>query len=141
MSENFNQSQFTLNSAQQPMLVPNLGQGYSNGNTTPVQSPAQVLAANPRAVASCTVTLSTNPTDGDVLTLTLTNPVLPSGSLAVNFTAASDTTTTAAAKLAAALTSNLTAMSYRIYGTSLANVLTVNELGPVGNFTQVTFSS
>lgn len=132
---------FFSKSAQNPMLVPNLGQGYSNGLATPSLSPAEVLVLNPRAAASSTLTFTTSPTNGDVLSVTLTNPVLPGGSLVASITASSDTAITVASKLAAAITSSLVAMQYNIYGTALGNVLTVNELGPVGNLTQVTFSS
>lgn len=128
-------------SAQNPILVPLLYQGYSNGLTELGQNPAAILAKFPRVAAYSTLTFSTNPTDDDVSTLTLTNSVLPGGSLSVSSTASSDTTTTLAAKLAAALSLNATAMACQIVGTSLANVLTVHELGPVGNLTEVTFSS
>lgn len=128
-------------SAQNPILVPLLYQGYSNGLTELGQNPASILAKFPRVAATETLTFSTNPTDADVSTLTLTSPVLPGGSLSVTSTASSDTTTTVAAKLAAALSLNATAMAFQIVGTSLANVLTIHELGPVGNLTQVSFSS
>ena len=134
-------SMYFENSAQNPMLVPNLGQGYSNGLATPSLSPAQVLVLNPRTPASSTLTFTTSPTDADVLSVTLTNPVLPGGSLVASFIASSDTAITAASKLAGAITSSLVAMQYNIYATALANVLAVHELGPVGNLTQVTFSS
>lgn len=132
---------FFSKSAQNPLLVPNLGQGYSNGLATPVLSAAEVLALNPRVVATSTVTLTGSPANGDVLSLTLSNPVLPGGALVVSFTASSDTAITSASKLAAALTSSLVAMQYNIYGTALGDVLTVNELGPIGNLTQVSFHS
>lgn len=138
MSESFTQP---LPNAQNPLLTPNFSQYASAGLVSLAQSPADVLAANPRVAATETVTLSTNPTNADVLTLTLSNPTLPSGSLAVSITASSDTTTTAAARLAAALSLNSVAMNHNIVGTSLANVLTVHQSGPVGNFTQIVFQS
>lgn len=139
MVVNFNQN--AVPNAQNPTLMPNVDQAVSHATGTVLQNPFKFLQSNPRAAALCAVTLSTNPTDGDVLTLTLSNPVLNGGSLAVSVTAASDTTTTAAAKLAAALTSNIAAMGRQIFGTSLANVVTVNQMGPVGNSTEVAFSS
>lgn len=129
-------------SAQNPMLVPQLGQGTTNGNVTFVQSPAQVLAANPRVAASCAGTLSTNPSNGDILTLTVSNNVFPGGAIVINYTASSDTVITVAAHLASALTSNSVAQAFQVFGTSAGtDVFTVNELGPVGNFTALSFSS
>lgn len=138
MTVNF---QNPLPNAQNPTLMPNVDQAVSHATGTVLQNPGQFLVSNPRVAAVCDVTLSTNPTNGDVLTLTLTNPVLVGGSLSVSFTASSDTTTTAAAKLAAALTSNAAAMGRQIFGTCLANVLTVHQMGPVGNSTALSFAS
>lgn len=138
MSESF--TSFFPNT-QNPVLLPNVSQYLAAGNVSIPVDPSGFLAQYPRAAASSTLTFSTNPTDADVSTLTLTNPALPGGSLSVSSTASSDTTTTLAAKLAAALSLNATAMAWQIVGTSLANVLTVHELGPVGNLTQVSFAS
>src|SRR5665213_2130148 len=131
----------SLPNGQNPLLTPNFSQYSSAGLVSIAQSPADVLAANPRVAATETLTLSTNPTNADVLTLTLSNPTLPNGSLAVSVTASSDTNITAAAKLAAALSLNSVAVSHNIVGTSLSNVLSVHQSGPVGNFTQVAFHS
>jgi hypothetical protein len=128
-------------SAQNPILVPLLYQGRSNGLTELGQSPAQVLANFPRVAATSTLTFSTNPTNGDTLTLTVHNLVFPGNSFTASFIASSDTTTTAAAKLAAALNLSANGMAFQVVGTSLANVLTVHEFGPVGNLTQVSFHS
>ena len=131
-----------LSNAGNPMLLPNLNLSTDSGNQLNAQSPAQALLANPRVAAVNAVTLVTNPTNGDVLTLTVANKVLPGGSLAVSVTASSDTAITAAGKLAAALTSNLVAMAYNLFATSAGTAeFTVNELGPVGNSSSLTFAS
>lgn len=125
-----------------PTLLPNLNSTTAAGGVLVGQTPAELLAANPRVAATDVGTLTTNPTDGDVLTLTVTNNVLPGGSLAVSVTAASDTVITAAAKLASALTSSLTAHMYDLFGTSKGDdTFTVNELGPVGNASVLSFAS
>lgn len=139
MSENLNT---VLPNAQNPTLLPNFSQYSSAGLVSIAQSPAQRLLATPRVAASDVGTLTTDPTDADVLTLTVSNPVLPSGSFSVSITAASDTVITAAAKLASAITSSLVAMAYQIYGTSVGDdTFTVNELGPVGNYSTLSFGS
>lgn len=125
-----------------PMLLPNLNSSTAAGGVLQGQSPAQLLVTFPRVAATDVGTLTTNPADDDVLTLTVTNLVLPGGSLSVSITAASDTVITAAAKLASALTSNATAHMYDLFGTSVGNdTFTVNQLGPVGNSSTLSFAS
>jgi hypothetical protein len=138
MTVNFS---YPLPNAQNPTLLPNVDQAVSNATGGAKLNPWQFLTANPRVAAVGSLTLSTNPTNEDVLTLTLLNPVLPGGSLAVSISASSDTTTTAAARLAAALTSNRIAMARQIFGSSLGAVLNVNQMGPVGNSTKLQFAS
>lgn len=126
-------------SAQNPMLVPNLGQGQSNGLTGPVLSPAQVLAGNNRVVATNVVTVGGTAHLADVFTLTLTNHVFPNGALVFTYTVGeSDVLGSITSELANAINSSLSAEFFQLFATVSGDTLTVNQRGPVGNITVVT---
>lgn len=139
MAEN-NQGILPLD-ANNPTLIPNSSQSSVSGNTTILQSPAQLLAANPRVAAHATATVGGSVANDDVLNLTVNNPVLPSGAVTVSVTASgADTDATLAASLANAINSNSVLRGFDIFATVAAAVVTVNHNGPVGNLTTLTES-
>lgn len=71
------------------------------------------------------VALTTNPTDGDTLSLTFKNPLLPAGQKVVSIVAASDTTTTAAAKLAAAVNADTDLQALQIQATTTTATINI----------------
>jgi hypothetical protein len=128
--------------AQNPLLTPNFSQYASAGLVSIAQSPADVLAANPRVAATNAVTIGGSVTTGNTVTLTVTNPVL-GGSHSVSYTTvAEDTVALIASHLANSLTKLFLNTVYQgqVFGTAVGAVVTVNQLGPVGNHTVVTGS-
>jgi len=139
MSENFNPS--LPPNAQNPSFFPNWDQPSQQGYTTALLSVSAYLAANPQVAATDTIAVSGSATNADVISLVITNPVLPNGSVTVTSTSVtSDTNAMVAERLAAAINSNATLRSYNFFATSLNGVVTLNELGPVGNFTSLSYS-
>jgi hypothetical protein len=129
------------NPSQNPTLLPNFSQAVSLGKTLVTQSPAQLLAANARVSASLALTVGSSVSADDILNVVLSNPVFPSGSIALTVTATSDDTdATLAEELAAQINTNLLCRQYDVVATSLAGVLTLLQDGPVGNSTAVTTS-
>lgn len=82
-----------------------------------------------------TATIGGSVVNGDTLVLTITNRLLPTGSVALTISiVGADTTTTIAAKLVAAINANLPCASINLKATNLAAVvsMTVNaNVGPV----------
>ncbi len=122
-----------------PYLLPRWYGAVAMGSQIGYQSPEAFLAANPRSDATGSVTIGGAVTAGDTIELTLTNAVLPGGSVSVTYTVlAADTVTTIAAALAGLIAANQTCRAFGISasvgGTNDA-VITVAYGGPVGNFT------
>jgi hypothetical protein len=84
------------------------------------QSPEAFLAANPRADATCVYTISGTPGAGDIVAITLTNPLLPGGALPVSYTALGAISVAVfAAEVAKVINANQTA---RAFGVSASTV-------------------
>ena len=126
-----------------PLLLPRwylaLSSTASNSGVDQVinTSPEAYLAANPRADATGVVTISGTPGTGDIVALTLTNKVLPGGSLTVSYTAPSAITVAVyAAELAKLFNANQVARAFGITASTIGTgVLTIAYNGPVGNYT------
>lgn len=118
-----------------PTLIPNFDQVVASGAGTFDQvAPATYLASNPRANATATATLGGTVTSGDVLTLTLSNPIFPNGLISHSITAGgSDTLNSLAEAFAKAFNDDTTAQQYGIDVDGVAAVLTFNWPGQVGN--------
>jgi hypothetical protein len=137
MSENF--TGLSPANAQNPFLLPNLSQLVSAGPVSVLQSPATLLAANPRVPATNVVTIGGTAHLADVFTLTLTNPVFLNGSLSYTYTVGeSDTLVIITNALVNAINSSLSSAQYQIFATVSGDTFTVNQRGPIGNFTVVT---
>lgn len=89
---------------------------------------ADIYATNqPDAKNSQTVTVGGTVTNGDAASLTFANPNLPNGTASVSYPiTGSDTTTTIATGLAAAILANQTLTALGFSATSLANAVTVS---------------
>lgn len=99
-----------------------------NGQVVPL-TPAEQLTAHARATATATITVG-----GTITNLDKLRARLKSGAFEVDVTAAltgSDTTTTAAAKLAAAINGDATLRSLGYAASSLAAVCTLTGSGPI----------
>lgn len=95
---------------------------------------ASFMTRYPRTFASATATVANSVATNDELYLTLSLPALPSGAVTVSAVAGgSDTDTTLAQKLAAAICNNSILHSYGVYATSLNGVVTINWPGLLGN--------
>jgi hypothetical protein len=126
-----------------PTLIPNFYPNYMNssGTTMDAMSPAQYMANNPATAASATATIAGTITAGDTVTLKVTQPQLPGGSVSYTYTVVtSDTVQDVAEGLASGLDLALTnagaAQAYVETGdTTLASeaVVTVYWTGQMGN--------
>ncbi len=132
------------NSRQSPTLLPNFSiNAGSNGRGMLKLSPAQFLLANPRVSASATATVGGTAASGDIVTVTLSNPIwknpnlgISGGSVTVTYTlGASDTLDSVAEGLASAI--NSSAAAPFVVATAELAVLTISWPGPVGNFTTI----
>jgi hypothetical protein len=130
------------NSRQSPTLLPNFSMPVgSNGRGLQKLSPAQFLVNYPRVNATATATVGGTAASGDIVTVTLTNPVwknpnlgISGGSVTVSFTlGASDTLASTAEALASLI--NESAAAPFVTATASEAVLTISWPGPVGNFT------
>jgi len=126
-----------------PTLLPNFGQALIYDEADPTMppsiqtaSPAQNLAANPRANASATATIGGSVTTGDILTIEMQNTVFPGGVISHTYTTVGgDTVTTIAEALAALFDNDPIAQGFNVETTVAGAVITFNHAGPVGNFT------
>lgn len=103
------------------------------------EPPSQFISRFVRAFASITITITGSISNNDQLQVNVTLPAI--GTISKTITATgSDTTTTLAQKIAKALSDDSTLRAYRTYANSLANVVTFNWPGPLGNFVTLTQS-
>lgn len=130
--------------SQSPTLLPNFSINVgSDGRGLLKVSPAQFLAQNPRTNATVTATVGGTAASGDVVTVTLTNPVwnngnlgITGGAVTVTYTlSGTDTLDSVAEELATLI--NTSAAAPFVIATATAAVLTISWPGPVGNFTTV----
>lgn len=135
-----------------PTLIPQFyasvagANGVKNGNLNSTAlsptSPAGFAAANPRTEATVTATITGTVATSDKITLTVTQPQLPGGSLSANYTTvAGDTLAIFAEQLATALNkvfqqNNLLGL---LWATAAEGVVTVNWDGPLGNFAVLSY--
>jgi len=123
-----------------PTLVPNFYPttavtGAPNGTQVmQTQSPAAILAANPRVASTATITVAGTPTQNDVITVTITLGTLPGGVHAVTYTVgATPSATTIAVGIAAAINNDATFQAAGISATNVAGVVTVSQGSAIGN--------
>lgn len=120
-----------------PLLLPRWYSALSVGaGQVGYLSPEAYLAANPRADASDTLTITGTPGAGDIVAVTLTNPILPNGALTLTYTVSgSPTVTQVAAGIVALINASQTCRAFGIVAENAAGVITVYHNGPMGNFT------
>lgn len=126
-----------------PTLIPNFfGSVVNLDGTMSAKSPADMVAANPRTLATATLTIGGTITAADTVTMTLTQSQLPSGSESVTHTViTAETVQDVAESLSSQLNQALRAagVASAIYATTgydtVAHeaIVTVNWEGPLGN--------
>lgn len=125
-----------------PTLVPNFYRPVANGNTLDLDSPATYLAANVRADATMTATIGGSATSGDVVAISVTNPVFggtPYGNLVpaqighVFTVGVSDTLDTIADGLADLFNNDALAQQAGLRADVVGAVITFHWNGPIGN--------
>lgn len=122
-------------SAENPSLLPQFDP-VAGGSAFDFVAVATFLQQNPRASATATATLGGSVTANDTVAAALSNLAFPNGGVVVTVGAGgSDTATTLAAKLAAAINTNAVLRSYGVYATAAGAVLSVFHPGPLGNLT------
>ena len=128
-----------------PLLFPNDGQPEAiGGGQIALHSDSTLLSEHSRGAASVAAALGGTPTTGDVLSIVLKNAAFPSpGAITVTYTVvAGDTTLEILADhLVAAINASPYCQAYGISAaTNGAGALTFYQMGPVGNFTVVSFA-
>lgn len=122
-------------------VLPNLNQSVVVGKNQ-VKSmnaeDAQALASNARTNGTIDITVAGTVGDGDVATVTFTHALLSGGVNAYAVTAASDTATTVAAKLAALINADAELAKFGVYASNAAGVLTIKWPGPVATLNTIT---
>lgn len=142
-----------VRNGQNPTLIPNFDKPVASAAANGADAigggsltPAQYLAANPRADATATATIGGTVTTGDVLTIEVTNPILASpnfgsnagGSISKTYTTVAGDTIGSIAEAFADLFNDDPTLSqigfYADTGGTNGAVLTAHHNGPVGNF-------
>jgi hypothetical protein len=129
-------------SAQNPLLVPDFYTPVSTGGAMARLSPNQMLGSAPykRTAATATVTLGGTWANGDTATITFTNGVFASygNPRTITVTAPSGATPSSVAdQLVAAIEADPVLASFGVQASNVAGVITLSQLGPVGNFTNI----
>jgi hypothetical protein len=134
----------TAQRGQNPLLVPDFYTPVEINGVVAQVSPNDLLAQSGyvRTAASVTATVTDSTADTDSVTVTFTNGVLSNsgGPRTVTATNPSTTNSTMAEAIANAINSDPVLQAFQISATVAAAVVTINQLGPVGNYTTVSYA-
>ncbi len=127
-------------SAQNPMLMPAFSLPVADGRGgLGYQTPNNALASSSmaRAAASATATVGGTAAAGDVVSVTIDNPVFErfGGAQTISVTVGTDTLEQVAEALASGINDNPVCRGFGIRADVAADVVTIKHPGPVGNFT------
>lgn len=139
--------QLVGNNGRNPTLLPNLYRPFSKNGQLEL-TPSGDLATDIDAqkggssISSGNVTIAGTVAEGDVLSLSIENGVLGDAPIVATYTLTStDTLETAAANLASAFNDINTLIQFGFWANSNGAEIIVNQRGPVGNFSTLSFST
>lgn len=118
-----------------PTLIPNFDKNVNSGNgTLDHTSPAEFIAANPRSNATATATIANTATAGDILTLEVQHPLLPTGLVSKTYTVLSgDTVSIIAEAFAKLFNDDAGAQTTGLEVDAVRGVLTFSWPTAIGN--------
>ncbi len=126
-----------------PTLLPNLDTPLVTNGVVQLTPSSGIDAAAAGTASTGSVTVAGTVASGNVITVTVANPVLPNGAVAVSYTATgTDTLATVAANLAVAMNNTSTLSQYGwSFGSNGLGELILSQRGPVGNFSTISAST